>query len=164
LEPFIDTVVICTMTALVIIITGVYDNELYPQFAEYVTGESKSGAALTAVAVSGDHGVWWFRYVLYVAVVLFAYSTLISWSYYGERCWTRLFGERTSMAYKILFLVFTVLGSIVTTGKILEFSDLLILGMALPNILGVVLLSGKVKRALDEYWAKYQSGKLERTG
>lgn len=149
LEPFIDTVVICTMTALVIIITGVHTD---PQYAHLVSGESSSGAALTTAAVSGDHGVPWFKYVLYAAVVLFAYSTLISWSYYGERCWTRLFGPSSSIAYKILFLVFTVLGSIVTTGNVLAFSDILILGLAFPNILGVLLLSGKVRRALDQYW------------
>jgi AGCS family alanine or glycine:cation symporter len=96
-----------------------------------------------------------------MAVVLFAYSTLISWSYYGERCWTSLFGPRSSMAYKVLFLVFTVLGSIVTTGNILAFSDLLILGMSLPNILGLLLLSGKVRRRLDDYWGKYRRGELE---
>jgi AGCS family alanine or glycine:cation symporter len=158
LEPFIDTVIVCTMTALVIIITGVWDA---PEYADLVTGESKSGAALTTAAVSGASGVYWFKYVLYAAVILFAYSTLISWSYYGERSWTMLFGPKSSMAYKILFLVFTVIGSIVTTGKVLEFSDLLILGMALPNILGVALLSGKIKRALDEYWGKYQRGELE---
>ena len=124
--------------------------------------KSKSGAALTTAAVSGAKGVYWFKYVLYVAVILFAYSTLISWSYYGERSWTMLFGPKSSMAFKILFLVFTVIGSIVTTGKVLEFSDLLILGMALPNILGVALLSGKIKRALDEYWGKYQRGELEK--
>ena len=161
LEPFIDTVVVCTMTALVIIITGVYDAELYPEYADLVSGANKSGAALTTAAVSGEHGVAWFKYILYMAVILFAYSTLISWSYYGERSWTRLFGPRSSLAYKVLFLIFTVIGSIVTTGNILDFSDLLILGMALPNILGVALLSGRVKRALDEYWGKYQRGELE---
>jgi AGCS family alanine or glycine:cation symporter len=159
LEPFIDTVVICTMTALVIIITGAAEEHAY-----FVEGEAKSGAALTAAAVSGPKGVLWFKYVLYIAVIMFAYSTLISWSYYGERCWTSLFGPRSSMAYKVLFLVFTVLGSIVTTGNVLDFSDLLILGMALPNILGLILLSGRVREQLDLYWEKYRTGKLERKG
>ena len=157
LEPFIDTVVVCTMTALVIIITGVWSA---PEYADLVA--NSSGAALTTAAVSGAGGIAWFKYVLYVAVILFAYSTLISWSYYGERSWTTLFGPKSSLAYKILFLVFTVIGSIVTTGNVLAFSDLLILGMALPNILGVALLSGKIKTALDEYWGKYQRGELER--
>ena len=158
LGPFIDTMVICTMTAVVIIITGAVEAN-----QELVSGTQKSGAALTAAAVSGDLGVSWFRYVLYAAVVLFAFSTLISWSYYGERCWTNLFGDQSSLLYKGLFLLFTVLGSIVTTGNILDFSDLLILGMAFPNILGVALLSGVARRRLDEYWVKYQSGELKRS-
>ena len=103
----------------------------------------------------------WFRWILYASVILFAYSTLISWSYYGERCWTALFGPRSSLLYKLIFLTFTILGSIITEGNILDFSDLLILGMAFPNILGVVLLSGKVKAALDIYWRKYQTGELD---
>ena len=90
---------------------------------------------------------------------LFAYSTCISWSYYGERCWVELFGARTSMVYKVLFLVFTVLGSIVTRGNILAFSDLMILGMSFPNLLGVFLLSGIVKRQLDRYWASTRAAK-----
>lgn len=156
LEPFIDTVVVCNMTALVIIVTGVFEA---PECRELVL--RKQGAALTAQAFihGGHHG---FRWILYAVVILFAYSTLISWSYYGERCWTYLFGRRLSLVYKILFLVFAVLGSIVTEGNILNFSDLLILGMAFPNIAGVVFLSGRVRRALDAYWAKYRSGVLER--
>ena len=102
----------------------------------------------------------WFGYILFAAVILFAFSTCISWSYYGERCWVELFGERFSIVYKLLFLVFTVLGSIVTRGNILAFSDLMILSMSFPNLLGVFLLSGLVKRRLDEYWGKYTSGQL----
>ena len=158
LEPFIDTVIVCTMTALVVIITGVYEN---PEHAELVAGGK--GAALTSVAFQ-EGGFAWFRWILYAAVVLFAYSTLISWSYYGERCATRLFGNWASMPYKIIFLGFAFLGSIITENKILAFSDLLILGMAFPNILGLLFLSGKVKRALNEYWAKYQRGDLEVEG
>ncbi len=157
LEPFIDTVVICTMTALVIVITGVYDRS--GAHADLVIAEK--GAALTAHAFS-EGGFEWFKWILYLAVVLFAYSTMISWSYYGERCWTMLFGIRASVSYKAVFLVFTFLGAIVTPTNILQFSDFLILGMAFPNILGVLLLSGKVKRELDRYWAKYRAGELER--
>lgn len=177
LEPFIDTVVICTMTAVVVIIAGGdwaastetnsimnkdYGAWSNADYGKYVSGASKSGAALTVSAVSGDQGLWWFRYVLYVAVILFAYSTLISWYYYGERCWTAMFGEWSSFLFKALFLIFTVLGSIVTTGKILEFSDLLILSMALPNILGLYLLSGKVKGELDDYLTRLKSGKIHK--
>ena len=157
LEPFIDTVVVCSITALVVIVTGAYQA---PEMASAI--ENNEGARLTLHAfVNGGHD--WFRYILYFAVVLFAYSTCISWSYYGERCWVQLFGVRTSLVYKLLFLVFTFLGSIVTRGNILDFSDLMILGMSFPNLLGVFLLSGIVKRALDEYWGKYKSGELDRT-
>ncbi len=136
LEPFIDTVVVCTMTALVVVITGAYDA---PETADAV--QASQGAKVTLFAfVTGGHD--WFRYILYLAVVLFAYSTCISWSYYGERCWVELFGARTSMIYKVVFLIFAVLGSIVTRGNILDFSDLMILGMSFPNLLGVFLLSG----------------------
>ncbi|MDP6446086.1 MAG: alanine/glycine:cation symporter family protein [Pirellulaceae bacterium] len=159
LEPFIDTVVVCTMTALVIVITQVYDTNAFPENAALVAG--KEGAALTSVAFQVG-GYEWFKWILYLSVVLFAFSTLISWSYYGERCWTSLFGQPLSIVYKVLFLAFTVLGSIVTAGNILDFSDLLILGMAFPNILGVVLLSGKVKGALDDYWRRYKAGELEK--
>ena len=85
--------------------------------------------------------------MLSVVVVLFAYSTMISWSYYGERCWSLLFGARTSIVYKCLFLGFVVLGSIVTASNVISFADLMVLSLAFPNILGVVLLSGKVRCA-----------------
>ncbi len=155
LEPFIDTVVVCTMTGLVIVITGAYNN---PENASLVANQE--GAALTASALRSV--VSWFPWVLSVAVILFAYSTMISWSYYGERCWAHLFGPRSSLAYKMIFLIFVVLGSIVTEGNMLDFSDMLILSMAFPNILGVVLLSGKVRRRLDDYWRRYKAGELER--
>lgn len=154
LEPFIDTVVVCTMTALVIVITGAYDD---PQYAHYVA--ANNGAALTSDAM--EQQIPWFPYVLSVAVVLFAYSTMISWSYYGERCWAYLFGDRASMGYRVIFLVFVVLGAVISATNVLDLSDLAILGMAFPNILGVVLLSGLVKRDLDDYWGKLKAGELE---
>lgn len=146
LEPFIDTVVVCTMTALVIVVTGAYAN---PAYADLVEGAK--GAALTSRAMGEQ--ITWFPYVLSAAVFLFAYSTMISWSYYGERCWAWLFGDGTSGIYRAIFLLFVFLGSIITSTNVLNFGDLMILGMAFPNILGVVLLSGKVRRELDRYWA-----------
>ena len=157
LGPFIDTVVICTMTALVIVITGAWDPGQNPEFASLI--ESKNGAALTSVAM--DTQIPGFRYVLSVAVVLFAFSTMISWSYYGERCWAFLFGDSASMSYRIIFLIFTFLGSIVSATNVLDFGDLMIFGMAIPNIIGVVLLSGKVRKDLDKYWQKLKNGELE---
>ena len=144
LEPFIDTIVVCTMTALVIIITGAY---LEPANQEFIL--SDQGGALTSAAMGSV--IPWFPYILAVAVFLFAFSTMISWSYYGERCWVWLFGDRSSTSYKILFLCFTFLGSVITAKNILTFSDLMILGMAFPNILGMLLLSGKVRKSLEEY-------------
>lgn len=155
LEPFIDTVVVCTMTALVIVVTGVATD---PSNAALVA--SNQGAALTSVAMGSV--VSWFPYVLSGAVLLFAYSTMISWSYYGERCWTWLFGESTTMVYRLLFLCFTFLGSVVTATNILDFSDLMILGMSVPNVLGVVLLSGVVARDLTDYEARLRDGRVIR--
>ncbi len=154
-EPFIDTVIICTMTALVIILTGVYSA---PEHHALV--EASKGAALTAVAFGSV--VSWFPIVLSVSVVLFAYSTMISWSYYGERCWTYVFGERFSIVYRIMFLMFIVLASLVSAGNILDFSDLLLLSMAFPNFLALYLLQDKVAAALKDYLSKLRSGEMER--
>ncbi len=153
LEPFIDTVVVCTMTALVIVITGAYNN---PEYASLVT--SNQGAALTSKAM-GEH-LTWFPYVLSVAVFLFAYSTMVSWSYYGERCWVWMFGPKSSLYYRILFLIFVFLGSVITATNVLDFGDLMILGMAFPNLVGVYLLHGKVRAELTAYWNRYKAGDL----
>jgi AGCS family alanine or glycine:cation symporter len=154
LEPFIDTVVICTMTALVINITGAYNN---PAYADLIAGSQ--GAALTSRAFS--EYITWFPYVLSLSVFLFAFSTMISWSYYGERCSVWLFGDASSKYYKALFLVFVFLGSIITSTNVLNFGDLMILGMALPNLIGVYLLHGKVRAALDDYWGRLKNGELQ---
>jgi alanine or glycine:cation symporter, AGCS family len=156
LEPFIDTVVICTMTALVLIITDASGVENF----ETLKG-AKDGATLTSLAMG--RVVSWFPYVLSVAVFLFAFSTMIAWSYYGERCWVWLFGDGSSMSYRLLFLVFTFLGSVLTGTNVLDFSDLMILGMAFPNLLGVILLSKKVRGAMDDYEGKLQSGEIKPT-
>ena len=154
LEPFIDTVVICTMTALVINISGAYNN---PAYANLITGAR--GAALTSRAF-GEH-ITWFPYVLSASVFLFAFSTMISWSYYGERCSVWLFGDASSAYFKALFLLFVFLGSIITSTNVLDFGDLMILGMALPNLVGVYLLHGKVRAALGTYWTSYKAGELQ---
>ena len=155
LEPFIDTVVVCTMTALVLIVTGAYND---PN-TEAIRAAG-NGAALTSEAFQAG-GYVWFKYVLYAAMFLFAFSTCISWSYYGERCFTHWFGQRSSIVYKLMFLGFTFIGSIVSAANIQAFSDILILSMALPNIFGVLLLSGKVKAQLDDYWGKVKAGEVK---
>jgi len=154
-EPFIDTVVICTMTAMVIVITGVYNA---PEHAALV--ESSKGAALTAVAFGSM--ISWFPMILSVSVVLFAYSTMISWSYYGERSWTYVFGESYSMVFRVIFVIFVALASITSASNILDFSDLLILSMAFPNLIALYLLQGKVAGALKEYITRLRNGDFER--
>ena len=154
--PFIDTVVICTMTALVIVITGAYDLD-NPEYRDLIL--TKNGAAMTTAAMRSQ--IPWFPYVLSAAVLLFAYSTMISWSYYGERCWAYLFGDSSSMVYKLIFVGFVILGSVMSATNVLDLSDLMILGMAFPNILGVALMSGKVRRALNEYWKKLSAGEFD---
>jgi len=169
LEPFVDTIVVCTMTALVIVITQAYDyqNPAFP--AEYKAqftlndenvATGVSGASLTSLAM--DSQIPGFRYVLACATFLFAYSTMISWSYYGERCWAYLFGEGFSMVYRAIFLVFTFLGSVISATNVMDFGDLMIFGMMLPNMVGLLLLSGKVRRDLDVYWTKLKTGELDR--
>ena len=144
LEPFLDTVVICTTTALVILVTGVYN---HPEHADLVL--QQKGAALTSQALFQVHE--FFPYILSVAVFLFAFSTIISWSYYGERCFSFVFGERKALIYKIGVLVVIFLGAMATSTTIMGFCDLMILSMSLPNLLGVLILSGKVKRSMKEY-------------
>ncbi len=156
LEPFIDTVVICTMTGLVIVITGVYEDP-----ANKAIIDGNQGAELTSLAFSS--AVPWFKYVLACAVVLFAYSTMISWSYYGERCSTFLFGPAASMPYRLVFLVAVFFGAIIKAKNVLDFSDLMILAMSIPNLIGLYLLSGKVKLALDDYWVAYKMGDFDTT-
>ncbi len=153
-EPFIDTIIICSMTALVIVVTGIYQS---PEHTALI--EARQGAALTSAAFGSV--VPWFSSILSLSVVLFAFSTMISWSYYGERCWTYLFGERFSMIYKIMFLVFIVLATLGSAGSILDFSDLLLLGMALPNFIGLYILQGKVGAALRDYLTKLKCGEFE---
>ena len=154
-EPFIDTVVICTMTALVIVITGVYNAPEYEAMRA-----ASQGAALTSAAFATVSD--WFPMILTLSVVLFAYSTAISWSYYGERCWVYVFGERYSILYKSIFIGFLVVASIASAGSVLDFTDLLVLAMAFPNLIGLYVLSGKVKAALGEYQIRLASGELDR--
>jgi alanine or glycine:cation symporter, AGCS family len=144
LEPFIDTIIICTMTSLVIVITGVYN---MPEYSSFVTGNE--GAALTAVAFGSV--ISWFPHILSLTVFLFAFSTMISWSYYGERCWAFLLGEKYSLTYRIIFLMATFFGSVTSAINVMEFSDLMILAMAFPNLIGLYVLGSKVKQAIVDY-------------
>jgi AGCS family alanine or glycine:cation symporter len=150
-EPFIDTVVICTMTALVIVITGSYTNEA-----------GMSGVELTSSAFQSVFP--WFPYILALAVILFAFSTMISWSYYGVKCWTYLFGEsRTAdLIFKLIFCIFVVIGASMNLGPVVDFSDSAIFAMAIANIIGLYILFPVVKNELNSYWSRLQSGQLKR--
>lgn len=155
LEPFIDTVVVCTLTGLMVVMSGVYRLPEIQQLAV-----DNKGSMITLAAITQNPSTVWFKYVLYVAIFLFAYSTCVSWSYYGERCFVSLFGQGASLIYKILFLTFTFLGSIVSPVNILDFSDMMILAMSVPNLIGVFLLSNVIYRRLQEYLAKLRSGEI----
>ena len=218
LEPFIDTVVVCTMTALVIIVTGVISDknapldeytikqelmvtrlandpsvniaelsrldaeslliETLPKYDKvglFVDGKFKpsDGKLTVGDMVALDRGAYftkrafdsagfeWFKWFLIVAIVLFAFSTCISWAYYGERCFTTLFGDWSSGLFKVLFLIFTFLGAVIAPSSIKDFSDMMILGMAFPNMLGMYFLSGNVRRQLTEYMADLKAGKFD---
>lgn len=159
LEPFIDTVVICTMTALVIIFynkDGAFAYGLTDAAGNVVlkaTGQSVGGVDLTTLAF--DSVIPHFSYVLTIAIVLFAFSTMISWSYYGLQAWKYLFGrsKTSDITYKILFLLFVVIGAAATLDSVIKFSDAMILAMVFPNMIGLVLLSPKVKAEMERYVA-----------
>ena len=164
--PVIDTIIVCNMTALVVIITGVWNNpEVAAQAAEL---GSLKGVALTSAAFATS--IPWFPYVLTVCVTLFAYSTMISWCYYGERGWIYLldhFGEgvghKSVVIFRIVFVLFIVVGAVQTLSDVLDFSDAMILSMAFPNIIGSVFLAPKVLEKLRDYWGRYTSGQMSPT-
>jgi AGCS family alanine or glycine:cation symporter len=167
LEPFIDTVVICTMTALVIVITGVLNVDpatgLYVWNADagrIATEGGVSGVALTSAAFGKS--ISWFPYVLAVAVVLFAFSTMISWSYYGLKAWTYMFGEGklAEMVFKVMFCIFVVIGAAMNLGPVIDFSDAAIFAMAVVNIIGLYILMPIVKEELNLYLGKLKRGEF----
>jgi alanine or glycine:cation symporter, AGCS family len=153
LEPFIDTVVICTMTALVIVLTGTYDQ----------SNEGMEGVAMTSAAFEST--ISWFPYVLAAAVILFAFSTMISWSYYGAKSWTYLFGESRAadLTYKTMFCVFVVVGSSTNLSAVIDFSDSMLFAMSLANILGLYILAPVIRKEYNSYWARLRSGEIRRT-
>lgn len=161
LEPFIDTVVICTMTALVIVITdyGQYD-------AVTVLGNAQSGSldAIGLTSSSFEQSISWFPGVLSLAVILFALSTMISWSYYGLKAWTYLFGETRAadLSYKAIFCVFVVVGSAISASSVFDFGDAMIFAMCFPNVLGLYFLAGEVRGDLADYLKRVKSGEIKR--
>ena len=148
LGPFIDTVIICTVTALVIVISGAY-----------VDGSGVEGVELTSRAMAS--GVSWFPYILALTVFLFAYSTLITWSYYGLKAVTYLFGEKKmiELLFKLFFCFCVVVGASVPLDQLINFSDAMILAMGIPNILGLYLLAPEIRKDLKAYIQKLKEEK-----
>jgi AGCS family alanine or glycine:cation symporter len=169
LEPFIDTVVICTMTALVITISGQLITD--PETGLFVLNEAgtaiatvgnTSGVALTSAAFGT--AFTWFPYVLALAVILFAFSTMISWSYYGLKAWTYLFGEgkTTELVFKLIFCVFIVIGAAANLGPVIDFSDAAIFAMAVVNITALYFLMKVVRKEMVSYTARLKSGEIKK--
>lgn len=146
MEPFLDTVVICSLTASVIIITGEYLN-----YREGITG-----VQLTSAAFAGTFS--FFPYVLAVVIILFAISTIISWAYYGQKAWSYIFGEgfKRTKAYQVMFCIFIVIGSCMNLQSIVDFTDSTMLAMAAPNLIAIFILLPEIKRDLVEYCKKYK--------
>jgi len=153
LEPFIDTIVICTITALVIGTSNV---------AQPGSAGDATGVAMTSLAFERQFS--WFPIPLAFAAVLFAFSTMIAWSYYGLKGWTYLFGEdeKTQRAYKVIFCVFVALGCMVQLGPLLDISDAFLFLICVPNILGMYFLAPIVKRELEDYAGRLKSGKIKK--
>jgi alanine or glycine:cation symporter, AGCS family len=143
LEPFIDTVVVCSLTALVIVVTGAYALDM-------------EGVAMTSAAFAGV--VSWFPYVLAATVLLLAYSTLISWGYYGTQAWGFLFGRSRAsiLTYKVLYCLLVPLGAVLPLGVVVDFIDACFFLMAVPNIIGLAVLAGELRGDVRAYVTKLE--------
>jgi alanine or glycine:cation symporter, AGCS family len=149
LEPFIDTIVVCTITAIALLLTGAWSQTGIP-----------AGSEMTAYAfesVMGPLGRW----IVTLTVTLFAFSTMISWSYYGEQGVTFIFGEKFIPVYRYVFIVFIFIGAIAQLSIVLNISDAVYGLLALPNIMACYLLLPKVKEALNEYKTKLKNGEIK---
>ena len=153
LEPFVDTVVICTMTALVITIAGL-------NVAPF-DGNSLTGVTLTAASFTETADI--FKYLLALAVIMFAFSTMISWSYYGLKAWTFLFGESRmiELLFKVIFCVFVVIGATIQFGAVIDFSDAALFAMSIFNIIGLYFLMPVVKKELASFITRIKSGEIK---
>jgi len=152
LEPFIDTVVLCSITAFVIILTGTHMD---------TTG--LAGVSLTSRAF--ESVIPFFPYILAVAITLFALSTILSWSYYGQKSWNYLFGEgdKRTRVFQLIFCAFIVIGSSMNMTSIIDFTDAMMLAMAVPNIIGIYLLTPQILRELKVYCQRYKVGLFKKS-
>ena len=154
--PFIDTIIVCFMTAMVVIITGAWNDPSLSQ---------SDGVTLTTKAF--ESAIGWFPLILTISIGLFAYSTMISWAYYGERGWIYLLdhfggaGLKTVIVFRIIFILFVIVGAVNKLDAVLDFSDAMVLGMAFPNIIGSILLAPRVLEKVRDYWNRYQSGEMK---
>lgn len=147
LEPFIDTVLVCSITAFVIIVTGAYHN-----------ADGLAGAELTSAAFKTV--IPFFPYVLALVIIMFALSTLISWSYYGLKCWNFLFGEglKRTRTFQVIFCIFIVIGSSMNMESVIYFTDAMLFAMAVPNLIAIYLMAPQVLRDLKSYCERYNIG------
>lgn len=161
LEPFIDTVVICTMTALVIIFANYGEFTPDQAFEAASTGGNAAGIGLTSSAF--EQTISWFPLVLSIAVILFALSTMISWSYYGIKAWTYLFGDSKASitTYKVIFCLLIIVGAAISANQVFDFGDAMIFAMCFPNVLGLYFLSKEVKFDLKSYFERIKSGEIK---
>jgi AGCS family alanine or glycine:cation symporter len=161
MEPVVDTVLVCTMTALVIIFTGYHD----PAMAH-----GHDGAQLTSMAFKSIF--WWFPWVLAGAIALFAFSTMISWSYYGLKGFRFLFGDAIDKAtgnpnakryiFFGIYLFFVIIGAASNMGSVMDFADMMILSMAFPNIIGLLIMAPEVFRDMKSYMSRVKSGEIKK--
>jgi AGCS family alanine or glycine:cation symporter len=159
LEPFIDTVVICTMTSLVLVTSmyfsgdsGAFTINGQSFMLGQTSGDSTSfGISMTSQAFQTVHEG--FKYVLFLCVFLFAFSTLITWSYYGLQAWQYLFGRKQVMAlvYKVIFCAVIVAGSSASMGAVVDFSDASLFAMSIPNLIGVYFLFPVIRREMEKF-------------
>jgi AGCS family alanine or glycine:cation symporter len=147
LEPFIDTVVICFMTGIVIVVTGVYQ------------GDSANGVLMTKDAFATVSS--WFPYVLSAAVFLFAFSTMLTYSYYGQQAWLYLSKGRGIRACHVLFMVFIFIGGVINIGIVIDLADILFLSMAVPNLIGMYILRNVIKDEVVSYVTRLKKGDFE---
>ena len=152
MEPFIDTVVVSTMTALVIVITGVY-----------VGGTDVAGISLTSQAFGSV--IAWFPWVLAIAAFLFGYSTIISWGYYSGKVWEFVFGgsSRSMMIFKVIFCAALIPGAVFSAGEVYALMDSMFFLMAVPNVIGIYIMAPELKRDLTSYLARLRSGEIKET-
>lgn len=156
LEPFIDTIVICMISGLVITTTGVYEN----------VSDAGTWQGSMITAKSFETVIEWFPYILSLCVLLFAFSTMVTWSYYGERTWEYLFGKkkRTLRIYHVLFCLAVFLGGTTTKVEmIVNLSDMMVFAMAIPNLIGLYILSGDIRRDVKDYVTRLRTGKMPKT-